>query len=76
MNNWPRMHIRFFCLVVIILMYQKKIFSLTKNFDCLQGVPKKGIDKKLSVGVARDFNPQILNLFGFGISVSFVWCII
>ena len=37
---------------------------------------KKGIDKKLSVGAARGFNSQFLNLFGFSISVSFVWCII
>ena len=37
---------------------------------------KKGIDKKLLVGAAHDFNPQFLNLFGFSISVSFVWCII
>ena len=37
---------------------------------------KKGIDKKLFVGAAHDFNPQFLNLFGFNISVSFVWCII
>ena len=42
----------------------------------LQGVPKKGINKKLSVGAAHDFNLQFLNLFGFSISVSFVWCII
>ena len=42
----------------------------------LQGVPKKGIDKKLSVGAAYDFNSQFLNLFGSSISVIFVWCII
>ena len=42
----------------------------------IQGVPKKGIDKKLLVGAAHDFNPKFLNLFGFSISVSFVWCII
>ena len=42
----------------------------------IQGVPKKRIDKKLSVGTAHDFNSHFLNLFGFSISVSFVCCII
>ena len=37
---------------------------------------KKGIDKELIVGAAHGFNSQVLNLFGFSISVSFVWCII
>ena len=37
---------------------------------------RKVIDKKLLVGAAHDFNLQFLNLFGFSISVSFVWCII
>ena len=37
---------------------------------------RKAIDKKLLVGAAHDFNLQFLNLFGFSISVSFVWCII
>ena len=37
---------------------------------------KKGIDKKLLFGAAEGFNSQFLNLFGFSISVSFVWCII
>ena len=41
-----------------------------------RGVPKKGIDKKLLFGAAQGFNSQFLNLFGFSISVSFVWCII
>ena len=36
------------------------------------GCPKKGIDKKLLVGAAHDFNSHFLNLFGFSISVSFV----
>ena len=40
------------------------------------GCPKKGIDKKLLIGAAQGFNSQFLNLFGFSISVSFVWCII
>ena len=39
-------------------------------------VSQKGIDKKLLVGAALDFNSQFLNLFGFSISVSFVWCVI
>ena len=37
---------------------------------------KKGIDKKLLFGAAQGLNSQFLNLFGFSISVSFVWCII
>ena len=41
-----------------------------------QGVPTKASIKKLLVGAAYDFNSQFLNLFGFSISVSFVWCII
>ena len=40
------------------------------------GCPKKGVDKKLLVGAAHDFNSQFLNLSEFSISVSFVWCII
>ena len=47
-----------------------------KHLKEIQGVPKKGIDKKLLVGAAHDFNSQFLNLVGFSISVSFVWCII
>ena len=35
---------------------------------------KKGIDKKLEA--AQGLNLQFLNLFGFSISESFVWCII
>ena len=31
---------------------------------------KTGIDKKLLVGAAHEFNSQFLNLFGFSISVS------
>ena len=45
-------------------------------FRSVQGVPRKGIDKKLSVAAAHDFNLQFLNLFEFSISVSFVWRII
>ena len=37
---------------------------------------EKDIDKKLLFGAAQGFNSQLLNLFGFRISVSFVWCII
>ena len=36
---------------------------------------KKGIDKKLLSGSAQGFNSQFLNLFGFSISESFLWCI-
>ena len=37
---------------------------------------KKGIDKKLLFGADQGFNSQFLMLFGFSVSVSFVWCII
>ena len=37
---------------------------------------KKDVNKKLSVGAVHAFNFQVLNLFGFSLSVSFVWCII
>ena len=36
----------------------------------------KGIDKKRLVGAANGFISLFLNLFGFSVSVSFVWCII
>ena len=59
------------------------IFSRTSyafDFDIVwssTGCPKrKGIDKKLSFGTAHNFNSQFLNLFGFSMSVSFVWCFI
>ena len=42
----------------------------------IQGVPKKRINKKLLFGAAQGFNSQFLNIFGFSISVSFVWYII
>ena len=43
---------------------------------CLYRVShKKGIDKKLKFGAAQCLNLQFLNLFGFRISVNFVWCI-
>ena len=42
----------------------------------IQGVPKKGIDKKLLFGAAQGLNLQLLNIFGFSIFVNFVWCII
>ena len=45
-------------------------------FDNIQGVPKKRYRSKLLLGDAHDFSSQFLNLFGFSISVSFVWCII
>ena len=37
---------------------------------------KKSINKNLLFGDAQGLNLQFLNLFGFGISVSVVWCII
>ena len=37
--------------------------------------PEKGI-KKLLFGAPQGLNLQSLNLFGFSISVRFVWCII
>ena len=36
---------------------------------------KKGIDKNLLFGAAQGFDSRFLNLYGFSISVSFVWCI-
>ena len=50
----------------------KSIVSAFSIFKVYWGVPKKGIDKKLSFGAAHNFNSQFLNLFGFSISVSFV----
>ena len=41
------------------------------------GCPIKKVSiKKLLVGPVHGFNSQFLNLFGFSISVIFVWCII
>ena len=54
----------------------RKHEKINSGLLLLQGVPKKGIDEKLLVGAAYYFNSQFLNLFGFSISVSFVWCII
>ena len=47
-----------------------------EKMSFVQGVPKKGIHKKLLVGAAHGFNSQFLNLLGFSVFVSFVWCII
>ena len=47
-----------------------------KTRSSIQGVPKKVSIKKLLFGAAQGLNLQFLNLFGFSISVSFVWCII
>ena len=47
------------------------------NVRLSTGCPMKKVSiKKLLVRAAHDFNSQFLNLFGFSISVSFVWCII
>ena len=35
---------------------------------------KKGINKKLLFGAAHYFNSEFFNLFGFSISVRFLWC--
>ena len=55
------------------LLVSKKFITALLHVKQIQGVPTKGINKKLLIGVAHDFNPQFLNLFGFSISVSFVW---
>ena len=68
----------------IVLVFIKDIqpgFKHVNKFWCsllfiCRVSQEKGINKKLLVGAAHDFNPQFLNLFGFSISVSFVWCII
>ena len=39
--------------------FEHKILVLYKDFR-VRGVPKKGIDQKLSVGAAHDFNSQFL----------------
>ena len=54
-----------------------QIVPWTKTQNLMYRVShKKGIDKKLLFGAAPGFNSQFLNLFGFSISMSFVWCII
>ena len=55
---------------------QESPLYLTRKPNYTVCPKKKGIDKKLSVGAAHDFNLQFLNLFGFSIPVSFVWYII
>ena len=46
------------------------------EFDNKYKMSQKGIDEKLLFWRAHSFNSQFLNLFGFSISASFVWCII
>ena len=58
-----------------ITFYFKKAFTASYMVSYRMS-HKKGIDKKLLFGAAQGFNLQFLNLFGFSISVSFVWCII
>ena len=71
-----------FVVCAVFLLSFQTVVLLTKTatnhrvvFN-LQVSHKKGIDKKLLFGAAQGFNSQFLNLFGFSISVSFVWCII
>ena len=46
-------------------------------FAASTGCPiNKASIKKLLVGAAYDFNSQFLNLIGFSIFISFIWCII
>ena len=40
------------------------------------GCPIKKVSIKILFGAAQGFDSQFLNLFGFSICVSFVWCII
>ena len=52
-------------------------FDLQNFIRKLEGtLNASGRLKKLLFGAAQGFNLQFLNLFGFSISVSFVWCII
>ena len=62
---------------LIIYRVNKLIMILQQAIKLPTGVShKKGINKKLLFGAAQGLNLQFLNLFGFSISVSFVWCII
>ena len=77
-------HFYFASHMLIVLVFIKDIqpgFKHVHKFWCsllfiCRVSQKKGIDKKLLVGAAHDFNPLFLNLSGFSISVSFVWCLI
>ena len=53
---------------LLVCIWGKSIFYRVSH--------KKGIYKKFLFGAAQGLNLQFLNLFGFSISVSFVWCII
>ena len=53
----------------VYFFYQNQLFWL--HFHRVSH--KKGIDKKLLVGPAYGFNSQFSDLFGFSISVSFIW---
>ena len=57
-------------------MKQSTSFCFSVKIEELYSVALKGIDKKVLIGPAHGFNSQLLNLFGFSISISFVWCII
>ena len=58
------------------LMIEFYLMRKPKNLNIFRVSHKKGIDRKLIFGAAQGFNSQFLILFGFSISVSFVWCII
>ena len=49
-------------------IYTKSFREFIKNLQ--------GVSKKLLFKAAQGFNSQYFNLFGFSISVRFVWCII
>ena len=72
-------HLQTSCISWILLTYTKptgqkhKISRIYGIIDFFYRVShKKGIDKKLLIGPAHGFNSQLLNLFGFSVSVSFV----
>ena len=73
MHNVSRFYsILFYSFVVV----QCSSLKLVQEWYLYRVSHKIGIDKKLLFGAAQGLNLQFLNLFGFSISVSFVWCII
>ena len=55
---------------------QESVFNVLVADFLYRVSHKKGIDKKLLFGAAQGFSSQFLDLSGFSISVSFVWCMI
>ena len=54
----------------------RKKYNVAQMLGICRVSHKIGSDKKLLFGAAHGFNLQFLNLFGFSISVRFLWCII